>query len=278
MYDACAGAVASVGLAGRLTGARAAVLVLSGQYQGRATIGELHLFDASPRGEGHQIVVGDLTKDDLTALYGDYMAKRGKPARAYYDQLMIQAPLGKCPYCGFGQVSTLDHFLSKAHYPVFSVLPFNLVPACADCNKGKGAGIIDTQNQVPHPYFAPPAVETDTWLYASVVQTSPVTASYSVVPPVHWPVALATKVQNFARDLRLQARFAVEAAAELASLSDILGQIGASPQIQAYLRMMAQVERQHRANTWKAALYEALAESAWYQGGGFRAPQAVAAA
>lgn len=276
VYDACVGAITNLELAGRFTVARAAVLALSDQYPARAMMSELHQFQSSPWGQGDQVVVGTVTKDELIALYGDCMAKRGKPGRAYYDQLMILAPLGKCPYCGFGQVSTLDHFIPKAHYPATSVLPSNLVPACTDCNKGKGAGILDAHNQVPHPYFAPLAIETDTWLHASVVQTSPVTATFSVIAPAHWPADLARRVHNFARDLRLSIRFAVEAATELALLSDLLERMGASQQIETYLRLIAQVEREHQRNTWKAALYEALAESVWYREGGFRMPVAAA--
>jgi len=132
------------------------------------------------------------------------------------------APLGKCPYCGFGHVSTLDHYLSKARYPGFAVLPTNLVPCCGDCNHGKGAGVSTANNQIPHPYYEAPAIETDTWLFASIEETTPARAQYSVLIPPGWPAALALRVQNYFRDLELAARFAVEAASEIVSLSDLL--------------------------------------------------------
>ena len=41
----------------------------------------------------------------------------------------------KCPFCGVGRVSTLDHYLPKTKYPTYAVTPVNLVACCAECNK-----------------------------------------------------------------------------------------------------------------------------------------------
>ena len=200
--------------------------------------------------------------------------KRDQPARSYYDQIKSLAPLGKCPFCGFGQVSTLDHFLAKSRYPSFSVLPINLIPACTDCNKGKGAGVLDAQDQIPHPYFEGSRIETDPWLYANVHETSPATAAFSANPPDHWPADLAQRVVNYVREFNLTTRFAIEAASELASLSDTLSIFETSQRIGEFLSLIAQSERLHRKNTWKAALYEALSDSAWYCELGYRRPVA----
>lgn len=270
VYTSCVSGVPIADLAARFNAATVDFLALANLYENRARINELYLFPSSPWGNGAAVVLGELTKDELTALYTNYMARRDQPGRSYYDQIMSLAPLGKCPLCGFGQVSTLDHFLSKARYPTFSVLPVNLIPACSDCNKGKGSGVIDAQNQIPHPYFEEPRIETDTWLYATVIETSPATASFSVIPPDYWPQDLARRVVNYTHDINLTARFAIEAASELTSLSDILSQLGTSQQIHEYLVLITQVERSNRRNSWKAALYEALSESTWYREGDYR--------
>lgn len=274
VYKSCVSGVLATELAARFNAATANFLALANQYESRAIVNELHLFPASPWGNGTALALGELTKDELTALYTNHMAKRGQPGRSYYDRIMSLAPLGKCPFCEFGHVSTLDHFLSKARYPSFSVLPINLIPACTDCNKGKGAGVLDANNQIPHPYFEQPLMETDAWLYAKVNETSPATATFLVNTPAHWPADLAGRVVNYARDLKLATRFAIEAASELTSLSDILGRLETSQQIGEYLNLLAQVERSCRKNSWKAALYEALSTSAWYREGGYRRPVA----
>lgn len=272
VYASCVSGVTETSLAARFNAATADVLALTNLYDERAAVNELHLFPSSPRGNGAALTLGELTKDELTALYTDHMSRRDQPARVYYDRIKSQAPLGKCPFCGFGQVSTLDHFLAKALYPSFSVLPINLIPACADCNKGKGAGVLNAQNQIPHPYFEGSRIETDTWLYASVHETSPATAAFSAIPPGNWTADLARRVVNYVREFNLTTRFAIEAASELASLSDILSVFETSQRIGEHLSLIAQAERSHRTNTWKAALYEALSSSAWYREGGYRRP------
>lgn len=274
VYASCVSGVVGADLTARFNAVTADMILLSDLYEARATTNELHLFPSSPWGDGAAQVLGELTKDELTALYTDHMAKRDQPARSYYDQIKSLAPLGKCPFCGFGHVSTLDHFLAKARYPSFSVLPINLIPACTDCNKGKGAGVLNAKNQIPHPYFEGSRIETDAWLYASVRETYPATAAFSVIPPENWPVELARRVVNYVRDLNLTTRFAIEAASELVELSDILSQSETHQWVSEYLRMMAQTERQHRKNSWKAALYEALSGSTWYREGGYRRPDA----
>ncbi len=271
VYASCVRGVTDATAVTRFQAAAEDMEHLAGLYDSRAAVNELHLFAASEWGQPGQLAVGALTKGDLTTLYTDYMVTRNVPARPFYDRLLI-APLGKCPYCGFGHVSTLDHFLSKARYPGFAVLPTNLVPCCGDCNHGKGAGVLTANNQIPHPYYEAPAIETDTWLFASIEETTPARAQYSVVIPAGWPPALALRVQNYFRDLELAARFAVEAASEIVSLSDLLAPLANAELIRQKLQQDADIERARRTNTWKAALYEALASSAWYCEGGWRVP------
>ena len=42
-----------------------------------------------------------------------------------------------CGYCLYHTVSTIDHYIPKDEYPVFCVMPRNLVPCCAKCNTTK---------------------------------------------------------------------------------------------------------------------------------------------
>ncbi len=154
------------------------------------------------------------------------------------------------------------------------MLPINLIPACTDCNKGKGADVLDAQNQIPHPYFEGLSIETDTWLYAQVQETTPATAMFLVSPPNNWSAELVGRVTAYVHNLKLTTRFSIEAASELASLSDFLSQLVTSQRIGEHLGMIAQTERANRRNSWKAALYEALSGSAWYREGGYRRPAA----
>lgn len=89
---------------------------------------------------------------------------------AGYNQIQIKGRLEKlrerllssadtCPYCGFGEVRELDHYLPKADYGELAIYPKNLVPSCSSCNNAKrrvvpGAGAAHGPGLI-HPYFEP---------------------------------------------------------------------------------------------------------------------------
>jgi hypothetical protein len=267
VYSACVHAIHDGDISGRFLAALDSVNDLGERYDQRVVENQLHLYPACIWGKGDQIVIGALSKDQFNELYSSYMVPATKPARVFYDQLVNSAPLGKCPLCCFGQVSTLDHFMPKAFYPYFSVLPKNLVPVCTDCNKKKGSHRLAPFTQSLHPYFEVQEVETHRWLFATIVQSSPPTAKFSVAGPEEWGNDLRSRVQNHFNDLDLASRFAIEAASELTSLSEILDQVPAD-QVSQLIRIMVP-QGAHR-NTWKVALYEALSQSIWYQTEGYK--------
>jgi hypothetical protein len=61
-----------------------------------------------------------------------------------------------CPYCnlaytynrGMNTTAQLDHFFSKAEYPMFSLCFYNMIPSCPACNHIKS----DKQNEMISPY------------------------------------------------------------------------------------------------------------------------------
>jgi len=272
VYDACASGIADSALAQRFIAARDEVVANFNEYSRLANVHQLCSFEASTRGDDSQQVLAGVTKKEFVDLYSKQMVSEGKSGRTYYDRLMMLAPLGKCPFCGFGQASTLDHFLSKARYPAFSVLCTNLVPACTDCNKGKGASVVTPNTQILHPYFERDVVETEPWLFAEVMESTPPTVRYFVQPPDTWPEDLLQRVSNYFKDLDLARRFGVEAAAEIAGLAELLDELGTQDLRQQHLSTVARVERRSRKNSWKAALFEALAANSWFQVTGYRPP------
>lgn len=270
VYEACLSGVTDSALAERFKTGAVEVEAIAVQYEKKAAAQHLYTLQASAWGKGGQQVLAGLTKDEFTVLYSEHMVGRKKPGRTYYDQLMMLAPLGKCPFCGFGHASTLDHFLSKSRYPAFSVLPINLIPSCTDCNKGKTASVITQKNQIPHPYFESDAIETDTWLFADVIESAPPTVRYFIKPPIGWPADLIQRVTIYFQDFGLASRFAVEAASELTSICDILTVLETAEVRGTHLKLISNVERGNRKNSWKAALCEALANSAWFLAHGYR--------
>lgn len=198
------------------------------------------------------------------------VGKKG-PSRKVYDQLMALPHHSNCPYCGLGQVFTLDHFLAKSRYPQFSVLCENLIACCETCNKTMSGGLTTADNIALHPYYEDAAIESTTWLSATLNETAPASVSYQVTPVAAWTPELARRVTNHFDQLKLAARYAVAAANELASIASVLGLVGTSADIQLHLASWSQGLTQHSRNSWKAALYRALAASNWYVSGGYGA-------
>jgi len=268
VLDACINDSATPQLAGSYAASRAAILGCATQYSEQAAQFTLHSLPGCNRGHDDQVIVNDLTKGDLNRLYSKGMLN-GVSARTYYDQILASAPLGKCPYCRFGHAETLDHFLPKSRYPAYAVLPRNLVPACSRCNTGKGSGLLTAEKEISHPYFESEQIELDTWLVAQVVPTNPVTATFSVIPPANWSADLSRRVRNYFIELDLASGYSVEAASELVSVSAYLRVLPSADSRRQHLQRVAAQERGIAKNGWKAALYVALADSAWYSDVGY---------
>lgn len=223
--------------------------------------------------ENEDYLFENLTKKEIRDLYSTQMVPATKLARKHYDRLIISPPQRKCPFCGFGRATTLDHFLNKSDYPWLSIVPINLVPACKECNHGKSARRAESANdQTLHPYFENTTLSTEQWLFASVQQTTPLTISYRAAPPMTWDQALRSRVEQHFVSFDLEARFAVEAAPELAALRYTLRRLhalaGREGVIQ-HLAVVAEGEGELFKNSWKTALYQALAASDWYVDGGY---------
>lgn len=233
------------------------------------------LFQIIPfAGADADIVSGRVTKAELKGLYTFHLVPATKPARQYYDYLMMQAPLRICPFCGFGQVDTLDHYLPKARFPLLSIHPNNLVPSCTPCNKGKSAGIATSKNeQSLHPYFDQGHFISEQWLFAEVIQTTPARIRFFVQAPRHWTASDQARVHSHFDDFKLSKRFSIQAGDELSNLRgelDIDFQINQQAGVkQALLKKHAGASLQY-INSWKTAMYQALMQNDWYCSGGFR--------
>ncbi|AAY37385.1 conserved hypothetical protein [Pseudomonas syringae pv. syringae B728a] len=265
VFDTCVSDLADPVLAAKCVAARTEVLAIFAEYEDRASLNTLYTFSRCFRGGDEQIVVGGLTKGELVSLYSSQFIRKTGRARKYYDQIMVLAPSGRCPFCSCAPAETLDHFMSKSIYPGFSILPLNLTPACYSCNKGKGFAAIESDDQVLHPYYEPELLDTTTWLYAELIETVPASVKFSVTPPADWPPELAIRLNNYFRDFRIAWRFGIEAASELSSQAAYLVDIESPQERRNHLDRVARVERRHRKNSWKAALFEALAQNNWFQ-------------
>jgi len=216
----------------------------------------------------HTNVQNAINKSEMENLYEKNMVKN-KRGRKIYDKLMALAPLNRCPFCGIGQVTTLDHYLPKSKFPTFSVLPYNLVACCQDCNKGKLTSYATTkEKQTLHPYYDD--FTNEQWLFAEVKQTFPVSVKFFVNPPTHWNSISKTRVETHFNEYGLSKRFSVEASNELANLKEKFVYFSlSSMDIKSTLSQEAIIYYRKHLNSWQTALYQALSESDWYCSGGY---------
>jgi hypothetical protein len=212
-----------------------------------------------------------VTTQEMSELYSTCFAKEGSAGRVLYDELLGAARNGRCPLCGHGSVSTLDHFLPKFYYPGLSVAPWNLVPACRDCNTIKGRRFPRTpQDATLHPYFD--NVEEDAWLGARVLEEKPAVIRFFVKTVPRWDEVTQARVEKHFKVLSLSKLYTANATEELSNIRENLRRIfraGAAAVVREYLQEEARSRLKARMNSWQSATYTALAECEWYWGGGF---------
>lgn len=214
-----------------------------------------------PRGE-NPIVVGDIRKSELVALYEYYMVQRPQ-GRVIYDSILVRAG-DECPTCGgIGHPRTLDHYLPKANYPKLAVLPHNLIPACRDCNTDKRNPLIDQPHeQLIHPYFDQPCFFEQTWISASVTHDQPHVITYAATPPDTWLELDRQRAVNHFDFFGIAKRYSIAASGELIFLMDMRRsyfQNRPAEEFSQYLRSATENSSLF-PNHWRRVMYTALAE------------------
>lgn len=212
------------------------------------------------------------TKTELVKLYEQQLVQN-KEGRKIYDLLLNLAPGGICPFCGFSQASTLDHYMPKKKYPSFSISPLNLVPSCSDCNTGKKEDVAGNEReQIIHPYYDHKLFE-DQWLFARVNNTTPASLTFFTRPPVHWQQVNHDRVQSHFENFKLARRFSVQVATEISTLKYELAydfDISQGAGVKEALHKKQSASSRVNINWWKTAMYQALTSSDWYCDGGFK--------
>jgi hypothetical protein len=264
-YLECAQSTADAGLRTRLVQTAAAVSVAAAGYiQAGHARSSFQL--------AHSIQVVPASDDELRNLYARVVVPRRRVGRKVYDKIIIGAPFGICPLCGAGKVSTVDHYLPKSVYAQFSILSENLVPSCADCNKAKLESYPTTpQDQPFHPYFD--SVEADRWLFGEVVTYQGVSVAFSVEPPGQWSAILAARARRHFELFRLGEFYATLAAQELSEVRgrlEAMYQQGGADLVRDDLQLSADSAREVHINSWKTAMYDALAQDDEFCEGGFQ--------
>lgn len=261
----CAGSVRDGQLSERLVAAIPDFSDWEANYVDRAATGELYTIPVSN-------MAGTITQGEMSNLYSNTFARINGPTRHIYDAIKLLATGAICPLCNQRTVSTLDHHLSKQNYPGFAVTPVNLVPACRDCNMDTLARKSDTlQTQTFHPYFD--SIDDAIWLAAYVEESTPPVVRYCTSPPAAWDDRRRLKVSHHFETFKLGVLYSTHAASELQNILgdlEFIDESGGSEAIRSEMRQRAGSRRRVNRNNWQAAMYDALADSAWFCEGGYK--------
>lgn len=212
----------------------------------------------------HETVNSILSKDDMCDVYESKFVKSLAIRNKYYDYLMSLANTGKCPICGIGQVSTLDHYLAKTIYPTYTVTPYNLVPVCKDCNFEKLDARIDPDCAPLHPYYDD--VDSYIWLSAQISNKQGIlVAEYFVNDELmEMDPVLFQRLKKHMQLYSLEKAYAIQAATEIAENVPFWkkkivewGDVGFSDYIHECLVSKEAFQR----NTWNTALLRALLDN-----------------
>lgn len=265
VFTLCIRSVRNQGLARRLREIAPEIIDGEALYIQKAEEETLHTFPRSP------LVGGRVTADEMSDVYTGRFVPKRCDAREIYDQLISAAPHGRCPICGVGPVSTLDHHLPKAEYPVLSVTPTNLVPACYWCQTSKMKGYPTTAaEQTIHPYFDD--FEGERWLRSEIDETQPATFSFHVQRPDGWSELAVARLERHLKAFKLDRLFAANAADELINIRYSLTELfvaGGAQVVRQHLEHEADSREHAIKNSWQTAMYRAAHESDWFCDGGF---------
>lgn len=200
--------------------------------------------------------------DDLR---GNYGSKSRETTRLRADVLQANVG-GRCPLCGQGQATTIDHYLPQDSFPEFAILPVNLVPCCWQCNHAKGRNYArNSETSYLHVYFDV-ITENDRFLFADLeVLPLGLKIRYFVAPPVSLSERLRKRLTSHFERLDLASYYLKEGINEVTERCDsVEAQLmaGGPCAVRTYLRQeMASVAAARGVNYWRYAILDAMARS-----------------
>jgi len=266
--DACLeGITGNAALREALIASKADLLAVEPVYRSAASRGELFTIPpVEEDADDEAVVIGSLRRSELIKLYEQYLVPRGKPGRSVYSDL-LNAALEECPFCGgIGVPNTLDHFLAKSRHPSFSILPFNLVPSCRDCNMGeKGGGAASLAEEVLlQPYIDKDMFYKEQWVFASYEADPPDEPGrfvYFVRTPERWDATDVARAEHHFKTFNLAHKYGLKAAQALATVKAQAEVMIARGLVYADVReiiLQPGIERAPFPNHWQTGMFQAL--------------------
>lgn len=211
----------------------------------------------------HTMVNELISTEDMCAVYTEKFVKSDNKDK-YYNRILKLAETGKCPICGIGQVSTLDHYLAKTLYPTYAITPYNLVPVCRDCNFEKRDTGLDPACAPLHPYYDD--IDSHIWLIALLVfKENKIVVQYDVNPEIEsYDPELFVRIKAHMNLFKLNKAYAVQASTEIAEYMEVWKQMSQKWRKEDFIKYLTTTLKSKETtmrNTWHTALLRALIEN-----------------
>lgn len=265
VFNRCINSIRDSDFKERLLSVLGEIEAAANEYETKASTSELYLVELSSG------INNTVTADEMKSVYTKQFVPKKAPGREIYEKLLAAPPHGLCPFCGQRVVSTLDHYLPKAHFSKLVLAPMNLIPLCFECNKIKTDSYPTCdRDQHPHPYIED--FDNSRWLAAEVKQGTPPSLSFYCDTTTNLSEVQFARIQRHFQVLKLGDLYASHAAAELVNLRGTLGQLHSSAgkdEVYQHLKATAYGHVAAQKNSWQSAMYTALRDSDWYCDGGF---------
>jgi hypothetical protein len=210
------------------------------------------------------IITQPATEADLRGNY-TYLTQSAKDIRA---EILRGSPDGRCPLCDQGRVATLDHYLPQTTFPEFAILPVNLIPACAECNRTKAAAYEEAgEGLFLHAYLDVLPSKTRFLFARTGVDEGAFAVSFHVEPPRSLAADLRRRIRSHFARLGLADYYRAEGVNELTerggSIKELVDGGASVGDVGGYLRREADsVAKARGCNYWRYALLDAAAASA----------------
>ncbi len=263
VFDTCISRIRDSDLKIRLENCREEIISDSMDFEVKAKLAQLHLINQK------KVVNNNVTVKEMEKVYTDRMVGEKAPGRSIYSKLRNPTGDDKCPFCAQRNISTLDHYLPKAFYPSLVVAPVNLVPACKDCNTIKKAAHPTSSNEETlHPYFD--NIEKEQWLFAKVLEVVPVSFYFFIKAPINTDQLKFERVKFHFEQYQLNKLYKSQAASELSDISYMMKKLWEKDilLVEQHLKEVSYSCYANNKNSWKTAMYQALANNAWYHSNG----------
>lgn len=215
------------------------------------------------------VVISVLNRIELIRLYDQYFSSNKKNScRKMYNAIMLSVE--RCPYCGgIGVPKNLDHYLPKALFPHFSILPLNLIPSCRDCNMGEKRSKFSSKEreQIIHPYIDNACFYNDQWIKARIVNKMSVPPYFSVeyfVDTLNWGVVEKDRALYHFEIFDLAKKYSIQAASEISTPINCRRQLFPRENDERFKSFLLSTAGGFHPNHWKSVLYQCLANDDWF--------------